>query len=673
MRYVGQTTNHLQLRLAQHINNPTNPGMRMWINALAAAGQVPVINLLREVPVGDLDEAEHAEILAHLASHHPLLNHPYYLAHSGTEEALPRQRATAVAASLPVQRARPASGRRRLESRMKVLKVREAVALHRWIVAEEARQLLVEAQRSEVTAGRFDAYTLTEEIERATDNSADAYRRYLIVRKIRKRTSRLRHPAWTRKRRRATPSRFSLRLRQLKLMVGHKSVAPIPYVPILLRECQPFQHSARYEGGHLITSWETEYFVGAWDTAWGRLCVIYPLDWSGGPIGHIVSTARDLADKLNPKVTAVLRNSLARTGGDKFIVTAVDADYPEDTYKTDTAHLYELLGHDAPWWPMELRRPEHMMRWRPDGPSAAYQAVPTFDLEALTRVTEAEPEGSLVRAVLTSLIWRLQKYDNDGAAWELDEYREEYSTERITVPVTLDRRQPEQPKEPEASAAREAWTRILARSDDDALACCQAARQWNSGEDFPLGYTINLASNHGFAVTEWLERLVPAEPTVATSLLTEDPATDCIFTDPVAGIPVTRGRQRDIRTYAPRRLETTSPLTELILDSTVWIRTKDGLLHIAPQPGAGQVATWGYTGGGPGQLMVLIQRMLRDPMSDMESRDESDYSWNNSPPALQELVSTSWPNGTVFTRAQLEQMCAPQPPDVVQYHRPHPR
>ncbi|MCX4452894.1 hypothetical protein OOK58_12445 [Streptomyces sp. NBC_01728] len=675
MRYVGQTTNHLQLRLSQHINNPTNPGMRMWINGLTADAQVPRIDLLREVPAADLDEAEHAEILAHLGAGHPLLNHPYYLAHSAVDQApgQPSHRAT-VGSSRVGSGSAPDSWRRRLKRRLKELKHRETQALHRWILAEEQRRLAEDVQRSEVKAGHFDAYTLTATIKRLVVDSEEARRRYLAVRKTRKRTARLRRPGWIRRRRKKVPSRLGLGLRRLKLILRSKTPPVAPYVPTLLRDRQPFQHPAKYEGGHLITSWGVEYFVGAWDTAQGRLCIIYPLAWRGGRIGYIVSTARDLADTLKPTVTAVLRSSLERVGGDKFPVVAVDADYPEDTYETDTAHLYELLGHKVPWWPMEMRRSEYMMRWRPDGPSAAYAAIPTTDLDPLCRVVDAESSGSPVPCVLQPLIWRLQKNANDGARWELDEAREEYSEERVIIPVTLDRHQSDEPKDPTTAVAREAWSRLLARTDTDALACCRAAQQWNSGADFPLGYALTLPSNHGFAVTEWLERLTPSAPTAAALLLVDDVETEIIFRDPLTDIPVIQEPGRDIHTYAPRRLETTGVLAELILDSTVWIRTDDGILHIAPQPGGGQVVTWGYSGGGPGCLMVLIQRMLLNAASDMEVRNDADYDWRSAPSRLQELVSTSWPNGTVFTRAELEEACArDDPPGVLRYRPRRPR
>ncbi|SOE77630.1 hypothetical protein SAMN05446589_7366 [Streptomyces sp. OV198] len=256
VRYVGQTTNHLQLRLSQHINNPTNPGMRMWINGLTADAQVPRIDLLREVPAADLDEAEHAEILAHLGAGHPLLNHPYYLAHSAVDQApgQPSHRAT-VGSSRVGSGAASDSWRRRLKRRLKELKHRETQALHRWILAEEQRRLAEDVQRSEVKAGHFDAYTLTATIKRLVVDSEEARRRYLAVRKTRKRTARLRRPGWVRRRRKKVPSRLGLGLRRLKLILRRKTLPVAPYVPTLLRDRQPFQHPAKYEGGHLITSW----------------------------------------------------------------------------------------------------------------------------------------------------------------------------------------------------------------------------------------------------------------------------------------------------------------------------------------------------------------------------------------------------------------------------------
>ena len=74
------------------------------------------------------------------------------------------------------------------------------------------------------------------------------------------------------------------------------------------------------------------------------------------------------------------------------------------------------------------------------------------------------------------------------------------------------------------------------------------------------------------------------------------------------------GHTGEITVYAsvPQRIGTLASLAEVILsDGTVWIRTSDGDLWLAPAlPGRG--LSWGYSGGGPGALAALLDRLLDD-------------------------------------------------------------
>lgn len=73
VKYVGQTTKPIDVRLAGHLAAPA-PLVRAWIEALAVEGRSPEIVPIREqVPVVDLDAAEKEEIKAH-AERGDLLN-----------------------------------------------------------------------------------------------------------------------------------------------------------------------------------------------------------------------------------------------------------------------------------------------------------------------------------------------------------------------------------------------------------------------------------------------------------------------------------------------------------------------------------------------------------------------------------------------------------------------
>ncbi|MGW2938611.1 hypothetical protein ACWDA7_44170 [Streptomyces sp. NPDC001156] len=77
-RYIGKTTQDPLDRLAGHLATPTNPAMRVWINALGAQGLVPEMRPLKTVSVDKLDHEEQRQIERHAKAGHRLLNAPYY-------------------------------------------------------------------------------------------------------------------------------------------------------------------------------------------------------------------------------------------------------------------------------------------------------------------------------------------------------------------------------------------------------------------------------------------------------------------------------------------------------------------------------------------------------------------------------------------------------------------
>lgn len=73
VRYIGQTTKPIEVRLAGHLAAPA-PLVRAWIEELSFEGHTPQITLIRQdVPANQLDEAEKEEIRAH-AEHSDILN-----------------------------------------------------------------------------------------------------------------------------------------------------------------------------------------------------------------------------------------------------------------------------------------------------------------------------------------------------------------------------------------------------------------------------------------------------------------------------------------------------------------------------------------------------------------------------------------------------------------------
>jgi hypothetical protein len=78
VRYIGKTTQALLDRLGGHLATPTNPAMRVWINALGSQGLVPRIELVATASATGLDAEEKRQIQRHAENGHRLLNSPYY-------------------------------------------------------------------------------------------------------------------------------------------------------------------------------------------------------------------------------------------------------------------------------------------------------------------------------------------------------------------------------------------------------------------------------------------------------------------------------------------------------------------------------------------------------------------------------------------------------------------
>jgi len=98
---------------------------------------------------------------------------------------------------------------------------------------------------------------------------------------------------------------------------------------------------------------------------------------------------------------------------------------------------------------------------------------------------------------------------------------------------------------------------------------------------------------------------------------------------------------------APQRTGTLAPLSEVVPSgSTVWIRTSNGGLRLAPAlPGRG--LSWGYSGGGPYSLAALLDRLLDDMTG-------PPVAYEKPPPGLLSLIQTTAREGTTtYDRAEL--------------------
>jgi len=122
--------------------------------------------------------------------------------------------------------------------------------------------------------------------------------------------------------------------------------------------------------------------------------------------------------------------------------------------------------------------------------------------------------------------------------------------------------------------------------------------------------------------------------------------------DDASGCPAVRRTDHlgKVTVYAcvPQRIATLAPLAEVVLSRgfTVWIRTSDGGLWLAPAlPGRG--LSWGYSGGGPYALAALLDRLLDDITG-------PPVAYEKPPSGLLSLIQATPQEGTItYNRAQL--------------------
>jgi hypothetical protein len=116
----------------------------------------------------------------------------------------------------------------------------------------------------------------------------------------------------------------------------------------------------------------------------------------------------------------------------------------------------------------------------------------------------------------------------------------------------------------------------------------------DGGDDFPYSNpeTVDTGTACG---AEWARRLVPSKRTAAFEITDHGDWADgdagCLL-DPETDAPVTvTATTHELATAIPRRLPASSPLAEIILDQTIWVRTQDGILY--PRPSTPTTASAG--------------------------------------------------------------------------------
>lgn len=388
------------------------------------------------------------------------------------------------------------------------------------------------------------------------------------------------------------------------------------------------------------------FFIAVWRAGLGRVCVLYRCD-------DLTPRALDY-----PEVLAGLDARLLAVEAKKFELHGprlliVEAEAPERTYYANWRDLADVLGREVPWWPRSLRRPAQMALWEPGGDPAAYEPTTHRDVAALLDLADGESEGSPARLAAVSLAdqWRDEAYS--AATGEIANALTATRWEGWTLAARPRRhRTPHVIRSIPEAEVRRGWGQIASRTDPTAWLCVHLASEMHGGDVFPFGDHIEITASAGPAI-EWASRLVPAEPTAVLAYLDGANAIDAL-TDPATGLPVAQrrnivgaGAPAVYSTLASRRLPTTSPLAQLIVDDVIWIRTQDGLLYPAPRL-YGETLGFGYRGPEARRLALLIEQLLQDITAPAAVLTDQSVSLG----LLQGAID-GWNDDEVLTRTQL--------------------
>ncbi|RVX39157.1 hypothetical protein EDD27_1504 [Nonomuraea polychroma] len=366
-----------------------------------------------------------------------------------------------------------------------------------------------------------------------------------------------------------------------------------------------------------------------------------------------------------------LQRARYEVGAEAAAIVAVRSDFTAfgpalQAILPDTGVVYEpawpqlsrILGQPAPYWPYMLRIGDLLTAWRPAAAKASAATIPELNVVPLLRLAAVLDDGSPAQQVLVNLARIAQHRASTSAEGDLQmlaDAVEPGTTVVAAIPLNV----PDvDSSDLDEAVRRVGWLEILGRDDILALQCVQEAMKWDGGDDFPYSNpeTIDTRTTCG---AEWARRLVPSTRTAAFEIMHHGHWTDgdagCLI-DPETDAPVMRTPTGNMDTAIPRRLPASSPLAEIILDQTIWVRTQDGILYPAPKHSYYGLS-WGYPGVGPGTLALLIHHLL-DDINAPGARGAS-----GAPEGLDALTETDWPKGTVLSRAQLEASRAGRPPE----------
>ncbi|SNT61928.1 hypothetical protein SAMN05216276_108621 [Streptosporangium subroseum] len=398
---------------------------------------------------------------------------------------------------------------------------------------------------------------------------------------------------------------------------------------------------AGYPAGYKQAEVIDGYVLLWWDTALGSVCVAYPVGDSVDPDLQHLAQAVPRAD-----IAVLVLDTWDAAGPE---LAAVDRIAPDRRYGLDWPELARAIGGPAPWWPPALRSPADMLRWRPGIEPTLIKPIPGTDVMPLLALAHDEPADSSIALAMHHMVGRIQAQADESARSALT-MLEEHTWPEHRAAITLAAK-PQIPTHPDhdvpETILRDGWNRILARTDTLAEDGVRIADEWDGGEYFPFSAFTEVTPRAGTAAGEWAATLTPSSRTAAHAAVGRS-SIQHTHQDPATGLPAITDEKGVLYAAVPQRLPATAPLAQVILqDATVWIRTADGRLYLAPRyPGNG--INWGYRGSGPHALAGLLNLLLDDINAAAPSTLDTHIL-----PGLLGLAMTKWPSGTVLSRDDL--------------------
>lgn len=378
----------------------------------------------------------------------------------------------------------------------------------------------------------------------------------------------------------------------------------------------PFDGATRFPNTH-----GPDDVVLTWATPAGRVGVLWEAQRAGDrPMTQVhdeaeVAVLVRVDGDFGPRGPSLTTSHRARPGTG---LEEYDLGWPE---------LARVLGQDVPFWPYLLRDPNLIAAWRPGAAAVTAPARTDLQTHPLLRMAAMFDAAHPTAKTLVNLVQIDQRRATRSAHDDLRRIAERAQRLRgrgqhpgivaAAEPLTIgDPDTDDDARDLDVTTQRIGWRELLGRADTLSWACVEQVLLWDGGRHFAFTHPTEVDTTTD-AAREWIARLEPVDVlTAAFACLNTSGrgVTGRGMVDPLTDAPAVLlgdGEDGGAVTAVPQRLPATAELAAVILDRPIWIRTADGNLYPAPKdPTYG--LNWGYSGGGPGALALLIHRLLDD-------------------------------------------------------------